>query len=190
MEDCKSIRHIAVRFELTNTTLRRSLKKGIPTHSGLVTVLTTEEENELVGYCLNMQQLGFGLTKSSVNYTVLQIVKNCKHPFSKKGPGQAWWNRFKKDHSNISFRKPQALTAAREQKGNSIIINDHFDKLQKIINEHLLQAEQIWNMDETAFNLSSRSQYVLAKKNARNVSKVAASNTTEHISVCTTISAA
>ena len=56
--------------------------------------------------------------------------------------------------------------------------------------EHSLTADQIWNMDETGFSLSSRLQYVLSKKNTRNVSKVAASSTTDHISAVTTISAA
>ena len=78
-----------------------------------------------------MQQLGFGLTKFSVNYTILQMVKGHEHPFSDKGPAQAWWKRFMQDHSELSFRKPQALTAARAQKGNPIIINAHYDKLQR-----------------------------------------------------------
>ena len=128
-----SIRRTALRFGLAEATLRRALRNGIPTHSGPVTVLTSEEEKELVGYCLNIQQLGFSLTKSSVNYTILQMVKDHKHPFSDKGPAQAWWKRFMQDHSELSFRKPQALTAARAQKGNPIIINAHYDKLQSII---------------------------------------------------------
>jgi hypothetical protein len=94
------------------------------------------------------------------------------------------------DHPELSFRKPQALTAARAQKGNPVIINAHFDKLQSIITQYSLEADQIWNMDETGFSLSTRLQYVLAKKNSRNVSKVAASNSTEHISAVITISAA
>ena len=189
-ENPVSIQSTARRFGLPESTLRRVLQNGIPTHSGPITVLTAEEEEELVGYCLNMQQLGFGLTKSSVNYAVLQMVKGRGHPFSEKGPAQAWWTRFMKDHPELSFRKPQAFTAARAQKGNPIIINDHYNKLQRIVIEHSLKEDQIWNMDETGFSLSSRLQHVLAKKNSRSVSKVAASNTTDHISVVSTISAA
>ncbi|RUS19240.1 hypothetical protein BC937DRAFT_87787, partial [Endogone sp. FLAS-F59071] len=94
------------------------------------TILTTEEEEELVGYCLNMQQLGFGLTRAIVNQAVLEIVKDCQYPFSTKGP------------------------------------------------------------DETAFTLSSQLQKILTQKGVLQVSKLTAGNTTEHISICTTISAA
>ena len=60
------------------------------------------------------------------------------HPFNENGSGQAWWRRFLKDHPELSFRVPQALNEARAQKANPIIISDHFNKLQEIINEHLL----------------------------------------------------
>jgi hypothetical protein len=188
----QSIRGIAKYFGINETTLRRAIKNGVPSHSGPTTILTKEEEEQLVGYCLNMQRLGFGLTKSSINYTVLEMIHHTsrKYPFTDSGPGQAWWKRFLHDHPNISFRKPQALTAARAQKGNPTIINDHFTKLEDIIHKYKLTAVQIWNMDETGFNITGRLQKVLAKKNARQVHKLAPGNSNEHISVCPTISAA
>ncbi|CAG8634940.1 13550_t:CDS:2 [Cetraspora pellucida] len=42
-----------------------------------------------------------------------------------------------------------ALSEAHSQRANLIIIKDHFDKFYKIIEEHLLTTDQIWNMDET-----------------------------------------
>ena len=44
-------------------------------------------------------------------------------------------------------------------------------------------------MDECGFSISSRLQKVLAQKNSRQVHKVAAGNSKEHVSVCPTISA-
>src|SRR6266487_4481658 len=50
---------------------------------GPPTVLTAEEEKELVGYYLNMQKLGFGLTKAAVNTVIMRIIKeqHRRHPF-------------------------------------------------------------------------------------------------------------
>ena len=71
------------------------------------------------------------------------------HPFGENGPGQSWWQRFLRDHPELSFRVLQALNEARAQKANPIIINDHFNKLEKIINEYSLTPDRIWNMDKT-----------------------------------------
>jgi hypothetical protein len=98
-----------------------------------------------------MQRLGFGLSRSGVSHCVMEIVRRDRrpHPFNENGPGQAWWRRFLRDHPELSFRVPQALNEARAQKANPIIISDHFNKLQNIINEYLLTPDRIWNMDET-----------------------------------------
>ena len=113
-----------------------------------------------------MQKLGFGLTKSGVNHCVMEIVRNDNrsHPFAVKGPGRAWWNRFMKDHPDLSFQMPQALTEACAQRANPIIIKDHFDKLEKIIDEYSLTPDHIWNMDKTGFVIAPKVQKVLATK--------------------------
>jgi len=95
-----------------------------------------------------------------------------------------------RDHPQLSFRVPQELSKARAAKGNPIIIQHYFKALQQIIHEHSLTADRIWNMDETGFNISARLHKVLAQKGTRQVHKVAAGNSNEHISVCPTISAA
>ena len=88
-----SIRAAASKFGLAEATLRRAFKKNsIPDKSGPATVLSSYEEEQLVGYCMNMQRLGFGLTWSGVNHCVMNIVNrdSCNHPFNKSGPGKAW----------------------------------------------------------------------------------------------------
>ncbi|CAG8643324.1 10363_t:CDS:2 [Cetraspora pellucida] len=147
-------------------------------------VLTNHEEEQLVGYCLNMQRLGFRLSRSGVNHCVMEIVSRdgCPHPFNKNGPGQAWWKWFLEDHPELSFCVLQALNEARAQKANPIIINDHFNKLQKILTEYLLTPDR--------FIIEPKLQKVIAKKGARQVYRVSYSSNHEHISICPTISAA
>lgn len=188
-----SVNSVAKDFGLSEATLRRAIKNGsLPNRQGPPTILTEHEENQLIGYCMNMQQLGFGLTKSGVNHCVMEIMRQNKrlHPFGDKGPGRDWWTRFMRDHPELSFRAPQELSEARAQRANPTIINDHFNKLETIINENSLTATQIWNMDETGFVLVPKLEKVIAKKGSRQVHKVAHGNSHEHISVAPTISAA
>src|SRR6184192_3203008 len=81
-----SIRSIANHFGIKEFQLRHAIKNGLLSHQGPATVLTPEEEEELVGYCLNMQRIGFGLTKSTID-TILEMIKlsGHNHPFSKSG---------------------------------------------------------------------------------------------------------
>jgi DDE superfamily endonuclease len=187
-----SVRRVALEHGIAEQTLRDAVNRGgVPKRPGPPTILTANEENELVGYCLNMQKMGFGLTKAAVNTMIMQILaaNNRTHPF-KNGPGYKWWKRFMCDHPQLSFRVPQELSKARAAKGNPTVIQNHFITFKQLIHEHSLTADKIWNMDECGFNISARLQKVLAQKNTRQVHKTAAGSSKEHISVCPTISAA
>lgn len=188
-----SVNGIAKRFGVSETSLRRAIKKGETLcPPGRRTILTEHEETQLSGYCINMQKLGFGLTKSGVNHCVMEILHMNKrsHPFGENGPGRDWWSRFMRDHADLSFRVPQELSEARAQRANATIVANHFDKLRKVIEENSLTPERIWNMDETGFVVIPKLEKVVARKGARQVHKVAHGNSHDHISVAPTISAA
>src|SRR5436305_12732251 len=73
----ESIRSIARKFDLSETTLRRAIKNDGPlARPGHSKALTDHEEEQLVGYCLNMQKLDFGFTKSGVNQCVTEIIRH------------------------------------------------------------------------------------------------------------------
>ena len=77
-----SVNSVAKNYRLSEAILRRAKNNSSPPNQwSLSTILTEYEEGQLIGYCLNMQQLGFGLTKSNVNKR--------PHPFGDKGPGWA-----------------------------------------------------------------------------------------------------
>ncbi|CAG8527102.1 12186_t:CDS:2 [Cetraspora pellucida] len=148
-----SLNSVANEFGLAEAMLRRVAKNdgplGCPRPS---TIFTKQEEDQLAGYCINIQKLGF-------------------------------------DHTELSICTPQELTEAHAQQANATIINDHFEKLQKIVHENSLTAVQIWNMDETGFILVPKSRKVIARKDACQVHKVLHRNSHEHIFLVLTISA-
>ena len=68
------VRQVALEYGVPVQTLRDAIKRGATPSRPGPTILTSDEENELVGYCLNMQKLGFGLTKAAVNTMIMQIL--------------------------------------------------------------------------------------------------------------------
>ncbi|CAG8766876.1 10796_t:CDS:1, partial [Racocetra fulgida] len=63
-----SICKVAFNYDIAEQTLCDAIARGsVPKRLDSPMILTAEEENELVGYCLNIQQIGFGLTKEAVN---------------------------------------------------------------------------------------------------------------------------
>jgi hypothetical protein len=135
-----SVRRVALEHGIAEQTLCDAVNRGgVPKRPGPPTILTANEENELVGYCLNMQKMGFGLIKAAVNTMIMQILaaNNRTHPF-KNGPGYKWWKRFMCDHSQLSFRVPQELSKARAAKGNPTVIQNHFITFKQLIHEHSL----------------------------------------------------
>ncbi|CAG8806276.1 8235_t:CDS:2, partial [Cetraspora pellucida] len=52
-------------YEISRTTLHHAIENNsLSNHRGLLIILTKHEETQLVGYCINIQKLGFGLTWS------------------------------------------------------------------------------------------------------------------------------
>ncbi|CAG8812453.1 15979_t:CDS:1, partial [Cetraspora pellucida] len=110
-----SHRSLAKKYGIPETTFKCTIKNSGPLdHLGSAKVLTDHKEQQLVGYCLNMQRLGFGLARLGVNQYVMDIVhqSNRSHPFKESGPGQSWWEQFMKNHLELSFHIPQALNKA------------------------------------------------------------------------------
>ncbi|CAG8530918.1 6802_t:CDS:1, partial [Cetraspora pellucida] len=79
-------RTIAKKFGISETTLKHAIKnKGPLNYPEFAKVLTDYEKQQLVSYCLNMQKLDFGLTRSGINHYVIEIINKSKkqHSFNK-----------------------------------------------------------------------------------------------------------
>ncbi|CAG8626773.1 14710_t:CDS:2 [Cetraspora pellucida] len=159
-----SICQVALKYEVAEQTLCDAIAKGSLKYPGSSILLIAEEENELVGYCLNMQSLGFKLTKEAINTIVVQMLAT-------------------KNKKNLTKNGPTA-------KANPIVIQNHFATLEKLIYENCLTPDRIWNIDESRFNIFAQLAKVIVQKGIQQIHKTAAGNSKEHISICSTILAA
>ncbi|CAG8747288.1 1246_t:CDS:2 [Cetraspora pellucida] len=70
-----STKSIVQNYGIPETTLRCVIKNDGPTRPGCIKVLTDYEKKQLVNYCLNMQKLNFGLTRSGSAKLPFVILK-------------------------------------------------------------------------------------------------------------------
>jgi hypothetical protein len=71
---------------------------GLPSRvgGGRLSVLSKEEERELVTICAVLQEVGFPLTKDDVTAAVCQYLteNSISNHFKNEFPGESWWREF------------------------------------------------------------------------------------------------
>ena len=105
---------------------------------GIRTVLASELENELVEFCIIMDQRYCGLRWQDIKGMVFKLAINgLKHPFNqeKSVDGKKWLQSFLKRHPVLSMRTPEGISAA-QLKGftseNSTIFDIYESELRKV----------------------------------------------------------
>lgn len=83
---------------------------------GRPTILTPQEEKELVVTCQVLQQMGFGVTREILS----SVVQDYLHDHLERGryfggnaPGFNWWQCFLRQWPDLKERRPQHLSIQR-----------------------------------------------------------------------------
>ncbi|RUS88142.1 hypothetical protein EGW08_004104 [Elysia chlorotica] len=131
------------------------------------TVLSKEEEEEIVNFLKEMSTRGFGKTKDEL----LSVVKNYldhkgrQTQWEENKPSDKWFRLFRKRHEEIVFRKPQLLGKQRALVSKKDIL-DWFSTFSQAIKDIdasiLLEPDRIYNCDESGFSLNALSGRVLS----------------------------
>lgn len=174
-------RAAATRFNIPRRTLRNHLESGKEEGKlGRSSILTQEQERDLVNRIIRLAEVGYPYTKRSVRRQVYRFVElnNIKHKFNKNEEmaGRGWTKLFLKRNPQLANRKAQNMNPARAQKLNPIIVNDYFTKLGNTLDNlgFKNQPERIFNMDEKGCRLTiHHQQTVLAKKGDKRLHLVA-----------------
>lgn len=140
VEKGASYRSVAKAYSIPASTLFR--KKKFPDsiklcRRGPPTVLTKEEEEELVQWIQERASTGCPPTKKELMDTVEVFVKNLnrKNPFTDGRPGRHWFEAFMRRHPSISFN---CIKKSSDETSNNSLESDdfHADLLELIdVNE-------------------------------------------------------
>ena len=121
------LRQAAREFGVPVTTLKKRIHGKLPVNAkpGSHTVLTKEEE-KLCIYCLNMCDMGYGLTVEEVRTVAYHIAQNSgrPHPFTDSKAGRDWYEGCLRRFPRITLRKEEALSYVRAKNVEDKVVED------------------------------------------------------------------
>ncbi|KAH9292038.1 hypothetical protein KI387_042776 [Taxus chinensis] len=166
-----STRAAAKKWGIPATTLTSWLM-GITTtkRKGPPTILTDEEEMEIVSWCHEMADMGHGLEIIQLKTCVAQICETRSNPFTDGFPGKSWWAGFKKRHPDLTLRTAEGLDKDRAVCLRPSIVSSFYINLSKAYEANPYGPNRIWNCDETGLQAGRNcGMRVLAKRGSRSV---------------------
>ncbi|XP_023247710.1 uncharacterized protein LOC111643754 [Copidosoma floridanum] len=174
-----TINTVSAKYGIPSNTLRDKMKKKYSDNKpGIGSVLTQQQENELEEWIFEAVRKGFPVSKFELIQTVKNICVNLgkPNPFTDNTPGRKWFNLFMKRHPKIVTRVSETVTL------NKANVTEEKNLLD-------IEADRIFNTDETGVPLNSHPLTVLAPKGCKNVYKVVDNNEKENVSVLITANA-
>jgi len=161
-ESTLSIRKAAVKHTVPRTTLRNHILGTVQSGArpGPPTVLTNEEEEEIVKWTIQMSQIGHGQTRQQVTEVVKRILDRTKRPnsFKENRPGKDWWYCFLKRYPEVKMRTPQPFQISRAISCTPLVLDRWFTEFCQLLLKYELLDKPcaIWNCDESGFPYMSR----------------------------------
>lgn len=180
-ENNMSLRKAGISYDVPKEALyrrvNREANKKLPYHSVLgrfFTTFTPALEAELENYIVQMDESCYGLTIIDIQRVVYQfaIRNNIPNSFNKESglAGRDYVEGFLKRHPKLSLRKPEAILINRMNGINKESVENYFDLLEKIVDEHKLQSNQIYNCDESGLTNVHKPVKVITTKGKRTIS--------------------
>ena len=140
--DGKALRKASREYGVPVATLKRRVDGlvAVDARPGPSTVLTWEEEDKLCQYCLDMADMGYGLTIEVIAYRIA-AGSGRSHPFKEGSAGRDWYEGFLRRHPQLSLRKPEALSYARAKNANAKVVEDFYAKFAAVSDSNQLELQ-------------------------------------------------
>ena len=189
-----SLRQAAQQFGVPKSSLSDRVSGRVASDcvQGQRPLLTPADEYSLVEYLLYSASHGFPLTKPQVLAHALAIY-NLRHQDAPKTVlGQTWWINFReRHHHRLTARTPDIIDRGRASCAKRGAIEEYFRLLTTTLEEHGLREKprQIYNCDETGFQLDSARRQVIVPRGTKHAYRQA-QGTRDHITVLACLNAA
>ncbi|XP_055622333.1 uncharacterized protein LOC129765913 [Toxorhynchites rutilus septentrionalis] len=138
-----------------STLIRHLTSSTVSTRLGPIdSVFNSQQEEELVKHLLDLEKKFYGITMTNVRKLAFDLAEKngLPHPFNKstKIAGKAWLSNFLKRNPKLSFRKPEATSAARARGFNKPAVSAFYDLLEEALKDPKLTPDRVLNADETS----------------------------------------
>ncbi|XP_074662728.1 uncharacterized protein LOC141915188 [Tubulanus polymorphus] len=149
------IKTAAKQFGVPRSTLQDIIKGRIEMGAkiGGQPTLNHEEERELVDFACNRSQMGMGFNKQTLLRYAGKIADKKGKPFLGGNPSEKWWRGFKKRHPDLPLRTPESTASVRMAGMQPVRVMKFFHSYRGVIDGYDFQRRQIWNMDESGFQM-------------------------------------
>ncbi len=182
-----SVRKAAKKWGIAKSTLQDRLDgKVAKVRKGPPTVLTKAEEDRFAEWLIERAKRGFGVTKDEFLDCVKTFIDKDKRKtkFTGNRPGNKWYRGFVKRNPKVRLRNARPLDKKRA-KITPKDVDEWFANFGKFVEEVGVSDRpgQIWNCDETGFDLQGRAGKVLGPSNTKEQPFRVITGTKEHITV-------
>lgn len=117
--------------------------------------LTPPEEQAVVEFLLHMSKLGQPVRMKHVPSIAFSATRHrCAANRPRKPPGKNWAKAFENRHPELRAKRVAALDWNRHENNAYEKIEDWFVKIQPVLKDPAVLAENVYNMDETGIMLS------------------------------------
>ncbi|XP_057340983.1 uncharacterized protein LOC130678024 [Microplitis mediator] len=195
----KKVAEVSRKYNIPESTIRaKKLNKYSDKPPGPSTVLSYEEENELVEWIFYCCKQGFPVTKNKLveSVEILCDSDNRKTPFPNNKPGRSWLEGFLKRHPNVSEKLSEYLSATRAKvteyqiRGWFTGITNYFTEFFTDENFTKIDGTRIFNGDAIGVSMCPKPSSVLAPKGIKNVYNTVSNNEKENVTVLVMANAA
>ncbi len=173
----------AIAHGVPRTTLKDRLSGRVirGTKMGPKSYLTREEEKELVDFLVNCSKMGYGKTRAEVLRIVEAVMKKKGRLLGDHHISQGWWCRFRERWPEISLRRGDSFSMAREKMTSREVFENYFDLLQETLDKYNLKDKpsQIYNCDESGLPLEHKPPRIVSAKGTRKVRQISSGNKTQ-----------
>ena len=136
--------------------------------TGFESIFNKEKEQKLVQHITYMAQIGYGYSKSSIQY----MAKGYSEPFwktvkAKQSLSNNWFYGFIKRWPSLEVVKPQKLSISRAKSVSRETINNYYKELWTILTTNKLEVnpQNFYNIDETGVNSKHSPTKIVCDKN-------------------------
>lgn len=182
-----SVAKIARKYNIPESTLRDKKNcKYADKSPGPATVLSSEEESDLVSWIFHCHNLGFPVTKRQLLESVQLLCDydNKQTPFVSNMPGRSWFNGFLQRHPEISQRIAENITLSRA-KVAEYNIREWFAEITKYFTSQdilSIHPSRIFTAHENCVPLNPKPLAALTPEDCKNVFNIN-SNKKEDVTV-------
>lgn len=115
---------------------------------GQALVLTTEEEQQLVDYIIQIQELGFLLSLSQLKLKMELIIQERASLFVHGILAAGWLHWFRRHHQKLAFRLAQGLDNNCARGLCPTNVNTFYNSLSELYKKYKYPPSNIWNCDK------------------------------------------